>query len=60
MKIFWDAAALSSGTLATLTGFPSYEEIDKVQNEFLEFISSKLNAGKEFSTWIEAWNSFKR
>ena len=55
MNIVLDAINLSSGTLATLTGKRTYEELDAIQAEFVRFAVSQDG---EFDTWMEAWNAF--
>lgn len=57
-----DAASLASGTLATLTGFTRYEEIDAVQGLFVEwcryFPSERAGRAGHPFTWQEAWAYF--
>ena len=48
--------SLSSGTIHTLTGLSTYEEIDKIQFEFYEWV---LRQKKTFDNWQSAWNTFK-
>lgn len=49
------ARALSSGTLAGLTGFRTYSEIDPIQAEFVEFCEENIN---RYSSWAEAWKHY--
>ena len=49
------AALMSSGTMATLTGLRKYTAIDARQAEFILFCGD--NEGK-FETWQEAWRKF--
>ena len=51
-----EVLALSSGTISVLTGTsPNYEEIDKIQFEFYNWI---IEAKKDYVNWQEAWNEF--
>lgn len=50
------ARALSSGTLASLTGYTRYDEVDPVYADFIDFCEENVN---RFHTWVEAWNEFK-
>lgn len=49
------ARLLSSGTLATLTGFSEYEKLDLIQTLFIDYCLANL---AEFSTWQAAWSRF--
>ena len=52
-----EALTLSSGTISVLTGTsPNYEEIDKIQFAFYEWI---IETKKDYANWTEAWNEFK-
>lgn len=52
-----DVLSLSSGTISVLTGTsPNYEEIDKIQFAFYEWI---IDSKKDYVNWQEAWNEFK-
>ena len=52
-----EVLSLSSGTISVLTGTsPHYEEIDKIQFAFYEWI---IEAKKDYVNWQEAWNEFK-
>ena len=55
-QIAIDAATLSSGTLAGLTGLREYADIERVQGDFVEFAQSKVG---QFRTWQEAWRAFE-
>lgn len=51
-----EVLSLSSGTISVLTGTsPNYEEIDKIQFEFYNWI---VEQKREFENWPEAWNEF--
>lgn len=54
-KVIRDAAQLSSGTLATLTGETGYAQLDKIQQIFVEFVTKSQ---KTYTTWQEAWREF--
>ena len=52
-----EALTLSSGTISVLTGTsPNYEEIDKIQLAFYNWI---IEQKKDFMNWQSAWNEFK-
>ena len=49
-------AALSSGTLASLTGLRSYAELDKVHAAFFDFATT---GSVIYRNWQDAWRSFQ-
>lgn len=51
-----EALTLSSGTISVLTGIADYEEIDKIQLAFYNWI---IEQKKDFMNWQSAWNEFK-
>lgn len=57
-----DILALSSGTIATLTGYRDYERIDYVHIDFLTYVRTYLNAHvgvrRSWDSWALAWNDF--
>ena len=53
-SVLTDAIALSSGTIAVLTGKSTYAELDAIQDAFIVFVDSH----PDFTTWIDAWNAF--
>ncbi len=52
----WEVLSLSGGTISVLTGLAEYEEIDKIQFAFYNWI---VEQKREFRNWPEAWNEFK-
>ena len=54
-SVLTDAIALSSGTIAVLTGKSTYAEPDAIQESFITFVDSHAD---HFETWMEAWNAF--
>lgn len=52
----WEVLSLSGGTISVLTGLAEYEEIDKIQFAFCNWI---VEQKREFRNWPEAWNEFK-
>jgi hypothetical protein len=50
------AITLTSGTIATLTGLFRYDDIEKVQDEFVEFCEE---TSIRFTTWQQAWIAYK-
>lgn len=57
-----DILALSSGTLATLTGYRDCAIIDDVHIDFFTYVRVCLNARgrlrRSWSTWVAAWTDF--
>ena len=54
-----DIRQLSSGTIATLTGWKNYSDIDSIRDEFGVYVRALENAkGVKFNTWVDAWDSF--
>ena len=54
--IIQDAISLSSGTIATLTGSRDLEEINGIQNAFVQFLQRTTLS---FSSWMIAWEVFQ-
>lgn len=54
-SLLWQAATLASGTLATLTGFNRYADLDAVRFDFMDFCEE--NEGR-FDSWRPAWQAF--
>jgi len=50
-----EALALSSGTLATLTGYAEYEQLDAIQTAFVAFCGRHSG----YDTWQAAWTAFQ-
>jgi len=57
MKIYKDVLALSSGTLAKLTGKKKYDDIEKAQNSLASFVRKSK---KSYSSWNDAWSDFSK
>ena len=51
-----DALALSSGTMATLTGYTAYDDLDAVQAAFVAWCE-KHNG--QYAHWQAAWRGFQ-
>ena len=52
-----EVLSLSSGTISVLMGTsPNYEEIDKIQFAFYEWI---IETKKDYVNWQSAWSEFK-
>lgn len=49
------AHALSSGTLASLTGIKTFDELDEIQENFVQFCAENW---AKYTTWQEAWAYF--
>lgn len=55
-----DAAALSSGTIASLTGERTYSAIEKIQAAFHLWCVERHAECDGFDTWQEAWAVFDK
>jgi len=54
-----DILALSSGTIATLTGRRDYTSIDDIQGDFLTFVRYRYRDHRQpWPTWAHAWQDF--
>jgi hypothetical protein len=53
-----DILALSSGTIACLTGRSDYQSIDDIQGDFLTFVRYRYFNRQPWTTWAEAWKDF--
>ena len=52
-KSRFEALTISSGTIATLTGLRRYEDIDKWQADFVQFVDRG-----EYENWIIAYLAY--
>ena len=52
--VVMDCLALSDGTIATLTGYNRYEDIDRVQAELVQLALEMPTA----TSWIEVWDTY--
>lgn len=52
--VVMDCLALSDGTIATLTGYNRYEDIDRVQAELVQLALEMPTA----NSWMEVWNTY--
>ena len=50
-----DARALSGGTIATLCGLRSYDQIEEIQNEWVAWLS-EIHC--PFDNWQDAWGAY--
>jgi hypothetical protein len=58
-RLVHDAAALSSGTIASLTGLRQYTDIEQVQGQFVHFCQAAHGSYPGgFASWQEAWAAF--
>lgn len=55
-QVLEDVRGISAGTLATLTGKNTYEEIDRIHDAWV--VWAKERDG-EFANWIEAWEAWR-
>lgn len=56
-QLVHDAAALSSGTIAGLTGLGKYTDVERVQGDFVEFCQTAKPG--QYRNWQEAWRAFE-
>ena len=54
-SVLKQARGLSAGTMATITGFHKYSEIDPVQADFIDFCEENET---KYRIWQEAWKVF--
>ena len=52
--VVMDCLALSDGTIATLTGYNRYEDIDRVQAELVQLALEMPTA----NSWMEVWEAY--
>lgn len=52
--VVMDCLALSDGTIATLTGYNRYEDIDRVQAGLVQLALEMPTA----QNWMEVWNEY--
>ena len=57
LRLLKDCAALSSGTLATLTGASAYEILDAIHGDFAVFVEVLLPR-RNWGNWMDAWREF--
>ena len=55
MRTSEQAMLLSSGTIASLTGFTRYEKIDMVQASFVRHCMDKRVRGPWQPAWLNFW-----
>jgi len=56
--LLYQAACLSSGTIATLTGKRKYVDIDAIRLAFWQWVRDLPEPDKRFTCWQDAWNVF--
>jgi len=54
-KVVKDIDALSSGTMATMSGIKNYQSLDRLQTAFGNFVYSSSSS---FDTWAHAWKAW--
>ena len=52
--VIQDCLSLSDGTIATLTGYRRYDEIERVQAELVQLALEMPTA----TSWMEVWNTY--
>jgi len=57
LDVLNDVRALSSGTLATLTGHRDYTTLDLIHNDFITFVNITIPRTR-YRTWMDAWARF--
>jgi hypothetical protein len=53
--VFTQSRHMSSGTLASLSGFCKYVQVDKIYLGFIEFCEEN---NERYETWESAWRDF--
>ena len=54
-----DVAALSSGTMAVLTGLSRYDQLQAEQSKFWQWVFSLESCGTyDFTNWMQAWEMY--
>lgn len=56
--ILWECLHLSGSTLATLTGLRRYDEQERVQQDFVRYVSH--NMSPSWHSWMDAWNAYQK
>ena len=49
------AACLSSGTMSTLAGYHTYDQLDRIQADFVAFCRDF----PDYETWTDAWLAYQ-
>ena len=57
LEVINDCVNLSSGTLASLTGYRDYSDLDDIRDAFV-FFTETLIPKKHYGTWMEAWKDY--
>ena len=57
LRLLKDCVALSSGTMASLTGSRSYEILDGIHGDFAVFVEVLLPR-RNWVNWMDAWREF--
>ena len=52
--VIQDCLSLSDGTIATLTGYRRYDDIERVQSELVQLALEMPTA----QNWMEVWNEY--
>ena len=60
-EILQQILTMSSGTIATLTGYKDYRTIDEIVYDFMMYVDTETIEGKapSFKSWRDAWAAFK-
>jgi len=60
-SVYRDLLALSSGTLAHLSGYSDYETLDMIQEDLLSVFTTMRHSKKyRFETWMDVWHVYNR
>jgi hypothetical protein len=57
-KVLNDIKNLSSGTMATLTGFKSYHTLDVIRGEWHDWVERESKRGLKLDTWVSAFEKW--
>ena len=57
--ILSDVAAISDGTMATLTGKTRYDEIAPIQYDWFCWVEAQIATAFQFTNWQDAWLKYQ-
>jgi hypothetical protein len=57
--ILQDIAAISDGTMATLTGKTLYAEVSAIQLDWFNWTEAQVATAFQFQNWMDAWQKYQ-
>lgn len=57
LPVLHDVRSISSGTMSYLTGFTRYEDLDRIQRQFVQHVIV-TDPAVHYQNWIDAWRWF--